>query len=205
MGRTGVVRREPTGKKVREKLYSAAARIFAQKGYASATVHEIVEMAGVTKPALYYYFGSKEGVYKAILEKGFSDFGARMDAVDRMKGRASLRLRRLCQELFALSHEHLDAVRLMHSIFYGPPQGAPFFDFDRVLFRLHDIVRKIVRQGVRSGEFRGSPEAMTLAVLGACNECIDLELVHPEMGVDGAGFGRVIDVVLRGMEGKGGR
>jgi TetR/AcrR family transcriptional regulator len=205
MGRTGAVRREPAGKKVREKIYAAAARVFAQKGYASATVQEIVERAGVTKPALYYYFGSKEGAYRAILEKGLSDFGARMDAVDRMKGRAPVRLRRLCEELFALSHEHLDAVRLMHFIYYGLPQGAPSFDFDRVLLRLHDMVRKIVRQGVRSGEFRGNPEAMTLAVLGACNECIDLELVHPEMGVDRAGFGRVIDVVLRGMERKDGR
>lgn len=192
-------RKGSTGQKVREKLYSAAAQVFARKGYATATVREIVERAGVTKPALYYYFGSKEGVYKAILEAGFRDFETRMSAVEKLKGSASLRLRRLCREVFSLSHEHLDAVRLMHSIFYGHPQGAPAFDFDQVLFRLHDTVRKIARQGVRSGEFRGDPAAMTLALLGACNECIDLELVNPEMAVDKTGFGRVIDVVLRGM------
>jgi AcrR family transcriptional regulator len=205
MATTAVIRRGPPEQKVREKLHSAAARVFARKGYATATVREIVEMAGVTKPALYYYFGSKEGVYKAILETGFRDFETRANAVEKMKGRASIRLRRLCREVFALMQRHLDVVRLMHSFYYGPPQGAPFFDFDRALFRFHDMVGKIVRQGVRSGEFRGNPEAMTLAVLGACNECIDLELVHPEMAVDGAGFGRVIDVVLRGMERKDGR
>ena len=68
MATTAVIRRGPPEQKVREKLHSAAARVFARKGYATATVREIVEMAGVTKPALYYYFGSKEGVYKAILE-----------------------------------------------------------------------------------------------------------------------------------------
>ncbi len=128
-----------------------------------------------------------------------------MNAVERTEGSASIRLRRLCHELYSVSHDHLDAVRLMHAFYYGPPQGAPFFDFDRALLRFHDMVGKIVRQGVRAGEFRGDPEAMTLAVLGACNECIDLELVHPELAVDGNGFGRVIDVVLRGMERKDGR
>ncbi len=205
MGRAAAARKEPAGHRVREDLYSAAARVFARKGYATATVNEIVEMAGVTKPVLYYYFGSKAGIYKAILQKGFRDFETRVGAVEKMKGSASVRLRRLCDDMYALSHEHLDAVRLMHSIYYGPPQGAPFFDFDRVLFRFHGMVGKIVRQGVRSGEFRGNPEAMTLAVLGACNECIDLELVHPELAVDAAGFGRVMDVVLRGMERKDGR
>jgi len=191
--------------KMKAKLYSAAAEVFARKGYAAASVREIVEKAGVTKPVLYYHFGSKEGIYKAILESALRDFDERVEAVEMLTGSASLRLRRLCEEVFRIYERHSDVVRLMHAIYYGPPQGAPFFDFDRALFRFHDMVGKIVRQGVRSGEFRGNPEAMTLAVLGACNECIDLELVHPEMAVDGAGFGRVIDVVLRGMERKDGR
>lgn len=198
-------RRGATDQRVRRKLHAAASRVFARKGYATASVREIVEGAGVTKPALYYYFGSKEGVYKAILEEGIRDFEARMAAVEGLRGSAALRLRRLCREVFVLSLERLDAIRLMHAIFYGPPQGAPFFDFDRVVLRLHDSVRKIVREGVRAREFRGDPEAMTLALLGACNECIDLALVNPEMAVDETGFGRVINVVLRGMERKDGR
>ncbi len=198
-------RRGATDQKVRQKLHAEAARVFARKGYATASVREIVEGAGVTKPALYYYFGSKEGVYRAILEEGIRDFEDRMATVEELKGSAALRLRRLCREVFVLSRERLDAVRLMHAFFYGPPQGAPSFDFNRVLLRLHDTVRRIVREGVRAGEFRGDPGAMTLALLGACNECVDLQLVSSEMAVDEPGFGRVIDVVLRGMERKDGR
>src|SRR5512141_2402589 len=126
----GVARKEPPEQKVREKLYAAAAEIFARKGYAATSVQEIVLKAGVTKPALYYYFGSKEGVYQAILEKTLRDFDQRVNAVETMKGSASLRLRRLCLEIFSLMQEHLEVIRLMHSIYYGPPQGAPFFDFD---------------------------------------------------------------------------
>lgn len=187
---------------VRDKLYAAAARLFARKGYAAATVREIVEEAGVTKPVLYYYFGNKEGIYRSVLETALRDFEQRMDAVEKLNGSASFRLRRMCDEVFAVLDRHADLVRLMHAIVYGPPHAAPSFDFDRPLTRLHDGVREIIRQGLRSGEFRGSAEAMTLAALGALNECVDLALVRPEMAVDRAGFGKVLNVVLHGMKRK---
>lgn len=191
--------------KVRERLHAAAAEIFARKGYASATVREIVDRAGVTKPVLYYHFGNKEGIYKAILEAALRDLERSLTAVGSIDGSATLRLRRLCEAVYALFRRHTDAVRLMHAIYYGPPQGAPFFDFDRALFLVEEGVTAIVRQGQRAGEFRGDAAAMTRAVLGVCNECVDLELVHPEKPVGKAGFLRTLDVVFRGMKGRDGR
>jgi TetR/AcrR family transcriptional regulator len=190
---------------MKAKLRSAAAEVFARKGYAGASVREIVERTGVTKPVLYYHFGSKEGIYQAILESALRDFDERVGAVGRLTGSASLRLRRLCEEVFRIFERHSDAVRVMHAIYYGPPQGAPFFDFDKALLRLHDGVFRLVREGRRAGEFRGDVQAMALAVLGALNECTDLELTHPEMAVGRVGFGKVLDVVFRGMEGKDAR
>ena len=52
----------------RERLLETATELFAEKGYAGASVREIVEKAGVSKPVLYYYFKSKEGLFYAILE-----------------------------------------------------------------------------------------------------------------------------------------
>ena len=46
----------------RSRLLHAAVEIFERKGYAAASVREIVAHAGVTKPALYYHFRSKEGI-----------------------------------------------------------------------------------------------------------------------------------------------
>ena len=202
MNRTAVARVRADESTVREKLHAAAAQVFARKGYAAASVQEIVARAGVTKPVLYYHYGNKEGIYRAVLAAALDDFEARVGTVEMLAGSARIRLHRLFGEVFVLFHRHLDVVRLMHSIYYGPPQGAPAFDFDRAVFRLHDTVLKLVRQGQKAGEFQGDAQAMTLALLGACNECIDLELVHPRMAVDAAGFGRVLDVVLRGMRKK---
>ena len=52
----------------RERLLETAIGMFAEKGYAGTSVREIVERAGVSKPVLYYYFQSKEGLFLAILD-----------------------------------------------------------------------------------------------------------------------------------------
>ena len=54
----------------RERLLETATELFAEKGYASTSVREIVARAGVSKPVLYYYFQSKEGLYYALLKWG---------------------------------------------------------------------------------------------------------------------------------------
>ena len=55
----------------RERLLEAALSLFYEKGYDAVGVQEIVEAAGVTKPTLYYYFGSKKGLLEAVLQKNF--------------------------------------------------------------------------------------------------------------------------------------
>ena len=64
------------GGDARERLLSGATALFASKGYAATTVREIVERAGVTKPVLYYYFRSKEGIYLDLMREPFSEFAA---------------------------------------------------------------------------------------------------------------------------------
>ena len=53
----------------RNIVFDTALQLFAQKGYESVGVQEIVKESGVTKPTLYYYFGSKKGLLETILDK----------------------------------------------------------------------------------------------------------------------------------------
>src|SRR5260221_5464528 len=58
-----------------------AARLFATQGYEATSVRTIVEAAGVTKPTLYYYFGSKEGLAQALLTMPMTVLADRMRAI----------------------------------------------------------------------------------------------------------------------------
>jgi AcrR family transcriptional regulator len=66
MARRGKVTR--VSKATREKIIKAASRAFALNGYEGASIRTIVAEADVNQAAINYHFGSKEGLYRAVLQ-----------------------------------------------------------------------------------------------------------------------------------------
>ena len=56
------------GEETRARIVEAALRVFADEGYSRASTRQIAEAAGVTPPALQYYFDSKEGLHRACAQ-----------------------------------------------------------------------------------------------------------------------------------------
>jgi AcrR family transcriptional regulator len=188
------------GGEVRERLLAGATGLFASKGYASTTVREIVERAGVTKPVLYYYFRSKEGIYLELMREPFGKFASLVEETLLTAGSARERLFRLCLRAYDIVVEHIDAARVMYAIYYGPPQGAPFIDFDAYHRRFQEAVLQVLREGVRDAEFRrvNLNDAMW-AVVGAVNVAMEVELCHPPQSLGRDGVRRVLEIVLEGI------
>ncbi|MGB5810434.1 MAG: TetR/AcrR family transcriptional regulator [Polyangiales bacterium] len=67
----------------REALLEAAAHEFAENGFRGASVSRIAKRTGVTQPLINHHFGSKEGLWRAVLDWTFADmqdaFGDAMD------------------------------------------------------------------------------------------------------------------------------
>lgn len=55
----------------RETILNCALQLFSSKGYDAVSINEIVEMAEITKPTLYYFFGSKEGLFSELLKTNY--------------------------------------------------------------------------------------------------------------------------------------
>lgn len=186
---------------VRERLLFSAIDIFTERGYAAATVREIVETAGVTKPALYYYFGSKEGIYLEIMRKSLELFRSSLIEPERERTSARESIRNLCGKGYELAHENLKVVRLIHSVFYGPRQGAPSSFPPEAFHELfHDAVLRLVARGIREKEFAPHPEeSMVYTILGAFSVAIELDMATPERSMGKKGLNRVLDVIFDGM------
>ncbi len=58
-----------TGQERREQLVGVARALFAEKGYEAASIEEIAERAGVSKPVVYQHFGGKEGLYAVVVDR----------------------------------------------------------------------------------------------------------------------------------------
>jgi AcrR family transcriptional regulator len=70
------------GALAREQLINEATRIFAAKGYAGASTREICEAAGANVAAIRYYFGDKEGLYRAVLLRPIAQMTAAFGRFD---------------------------------------------------------------------------------------------------------------------------
>src|SRR5882672_2335421 len=66
-----------------EAILAAAALEFSERGYAGARVDRIARRAGVNKAMLYYHFGSKQALYRALLRQIFSQVAERLTTVAR--------------------------------------------------------------------------------------------------------------------------
>lgn len=66
--------RETAAQQTREAILQAAAGVFAQKGYSGGRIEEISSAAGSYDRMIYYYFGSKEGLFIAVLEDLYRRF-----------------------------------------------------------------------------------------------------------------------------------
>jgi AcrR family transcriptional regulator len=57
----------------REVIATAAAELFAERGYRGASIEEIARRSGVTPPVVYEHFESKRDLYRALLERQFAE------------------------------------------------------------------------------------------------------------------------------------
>ena len=75
--------RPPAGgaQTVRQQLLAVARALFAQQGYHAISTRQVAEAAKVNPAMIHYYFGSKEGLYEAMLADSFSPLMQRLDAV----------------------------------------------------------------------------------------------------------------------------
>lgn len=112
------------------QILAAAEQVFARSGLVGATMAEIAEIAGVPKPNVHYYFGSKEGLYRAVLEHTLKDWlvpAERLSEHDHPREALSAYIRQKVQ----LTFDRPDASRVFaNEILHGAPVLRPLLETD---------------------------------------------------------------------------
>ena len=112
------------------RIARIAARLFAERGFDATSVREIAEASGVTKPTLYYHFGSKQGLGEAILTRPMAVMARRLAALagDESRGTDPVQL---LEAIFQLNLDFVvddpDRSRFLYAICFGPV-GSGFRD-----------------------------------------------------------------------------
>ena len=169
MGRAGRPRATGGGGGTRERLLAAAADLFARRGYADTPVREICRQAGVSKPALYYYFGSKAGLINALLAETADRFLDEMRRIAQEPGSVRDRLRAIARGVFRQSGAAPDAGRFFYACLFAPSRAGGEHDSGRIVPELFQLTKGIFEEGQRRREVSAEyePEFCAMVLLGA--------------------------------------
>jgi AcrR family transcriptional regulator len=99
---------------VRERqLVELAEELFAERGYQGASMDELARRAGVTKPIVYELFGSKDGLFRACLERSAARLAEQVAEAVRAEVEPEARLRAGGLAFLRFASEHRVAWELM--------------------------------------------------------------------------------------------
>ncbi|GAA2772586.1 TetR/AcrR family transcriptional regulator [Streptomyces rameus] len=121
----GAVKTKRMPRAVREQqMLDAAVRIFGQRGYTAASMDEIAELAGVSKPLVYLYLNSKEDLFTACIRREAAALTAAVRAGVRQGLPADRQLWDGLRAFFAHTAERPDAWSVLH--LQARTHGEPF-------------------------------------------------------------------------------
>ncbi len=182
-----------------ERILQSALSLFSEKGYDSTSVREICAASGITKPTLYHFYGSKEGVYRALVDGTLERMRRELTRAVEEEGSLRQRLGRLTRTYFDAARGEPDLARFILALTHDPPSSAPRTDF----LTFYDDVLAQVTRAIEAAEARGEVsagpvEVRLLVLMGALGEAVHGYLLagRPELTPDLAQT--LVDVVVKG-------
>jgi AcrR family transcriptional regulator len=143
---------EPERAEIPARIARAAAHLFAMDGYDATSVRHIVEAASVTKPTLYYYFESKEGLARALLTTPIRRLTSALDSFVGGPAPATEKLAAVIDEHLKLCRDDPDMARFAYALFFGPRSSklaVELADLGQLLVEsVHKVICCLADEGV---------------------------------------------------------
>jgi AcrR family transcriptional regulator len=144
-------------------IIAVATQEFANKGLSGARIDEIAALTQTSKRMIYYYYGSKEGLYLAILEDAYArtrsaESGLHLDDVEPVEALKKLVSFSIDYKLANPEFVRLVMTENIHSAEYlKQSKTAVHMNTPAI-----DLLKRIYERGVATGDFRAGIEAFDL-------------------------------------------
>jgi AcrR family transcriptional regulator len=158
--------RQRDPEQTRADILEVATREFAEQGYAGARVDQIAERTRTTKRMIYYYFGGKQQLWIAVLERAYAGIRAAEQDIDVEHLDPVSAIRRLAELTFDHHDSHPDFIRLVsiENIHRAEHlEGSP--GFASLNSPAIQLIGRILERGRESGAFRRDVDPLDLHML----------------------------------------
>jgi TetR/AcrR family transcriptional regulator len=172
-----------------DKLLDAAEAVFAERGYHAASTLEIARRAGVNKTLIHYYFRSKEGLYRALMQRisaqlaPFQEDFSRTDPVEALTTATRRYVRLLA--------DNPCYVRLCA---YATLEGIEVHGDEEMHEKLFESASAAIQRGIDQGIFRAEdPRHVLITVEGMCRFFFEHEEAMREQWGDAWDRERIVE------------
>lgn len=176
-----------------EQILSAALDVFSQLGFRGATIDQIAEVAGMSKPNLLYYFRTKEAMHRALIDRVLQTW---LDPLRRFDagGDPETEIRSYIRRKLELARDFPRESRLFANEVL---QGAPHIEAELKgpLKQLVDEKAEVIRAWARAGKIgKCDPYHLIFSIWSTTQHYADFDVqVRAVLGQDHAGEGRFDD------------
>jgi AcrR family transcriptional regulator len=158
-----------TEKSMRNDILEVSAQLFKKKGYSGTSMQDIAGEVGILKGSIYYYFNSKNEIFREVLDNGVNPVLKNAALIIAEKSTPKEKLRKLI-------HHHMGYV-MDHNyslvIFFQEREKLPAAQMKKYLEKrdhYENIFREVLREGIEQGDFPDVNVTLTVfAILGMCN------------------------------------
>ena len=185
----------------RQHLLRAALKHFANSGYAATSVQDIVTDARLSKPALYYHFRDKAGLFQALVHEAHDARYRILRAAAESHTGIQAQLEAALAALFAYFRENRELMRISFATMFAAPGEAPEdagcaekcqrnFDF------VHDLLRRAQQAGELDPHF--DSQELAFGFYGLVNFYLVGHLVCDECQPNQLTARRIVELFLAG-------
>jgi len=185
----------------KRKIFSEAARLFSERGYYAVSMREISERAGVTKPTIYYYFGSKDGIYEQLISESIKWLDKITTTIRNQNGSSKEKLIQLIKRHFDACLKYPEYVKFIYSIVTSR-EKLPFLDnFQQKALKERQLLIDIIKSGIQNNEFGAGadPELASLIIEAVISQFIWLHIETNAVTLSDQLAERIIELIFKGL------
>ena len=185
---------------MRERILLSAEKVFAQKGYAAATIRELCEAAGVNRALIYYYFVDKADLYRAVIANSGADLLRIAREARDTDGSALDKLRLFIVSSAQLQLERPSMMKMNIRLEYDRDHPEGILPLHQRMPEPPGLVRDILTDGIAAGELRPLQiETVLHIIFGMVHSLVIMQEFTQSPTIPDASVDEMIAVLAHGI------
>lgn len=174
MGRMGRPRKDAFDETTSVRVLRAAEQVFADRGFADARLEDIAARAGIRRSSLLYHFGSKDNLYREVVDHAFGEIAAAIGRGMEKGGGYEEKVEATVTELLAFQREHEALMAVILRAMLNPGTAGHDAVGDKFVLLIDQLEQYVLTIG--KGRLAGLP------VRAIVMQLIVTHLAHAAMG-----------------------